>query len=244
MPNINYVAQGLDGEQIEDALTAIDGVVSQENNGKVLAIENGKIVAKSASEWTDTPVLEAVTITENGTTTPPAGVDGFNSVIVNVQGGGSAVVQPLSVTQNGTYNPPSGVDGYAPVTVNVSGGGSGGPLAYLNPYAENITTGYVANGDWVYSGTQYTNLNTTMFAVEANHSYLFMSGEAHERFRAMFTTEDLSQVTSNVTGTLIINQDTIPALTGVSYTATQNGYVAVYVGSKEKKVYGFEGSLP
>ena len=124
MPNTYYVAQGLNGEQVEAALTAINGVISNENNGKVLAIEAGKIVAKSASEWTDTPVLESVTITENGTTTPPTGVDGFNSVTVNVQGGGNAVVQPLSVTQNGTYNPPSGVDGYAPVTVNVSGGGS------------------------------------------------------------------------------------------------------------------------
>ena len=121
MPDTNYVAQGLDGEQIEAALTAIDGVVTQENNGKVLAIENGKIVAKSASEWTDTPVLEPLSVTANGDYTPGAGVDGFNSVHVAVPGAGT--IEPLSVTQNGTFTPPSGVDGYAPVTVNVSGGG-------------------------------------------------------------------------------------------------------------------------
>lgn len=121
MPDINYVAQGLDGEQIEAALEAIDGVVTQENNGKVLAIENGKIVAKSASEWTDAPVLEPLSVTANGDYTPGAGVDGFNSVHVAVPGAGN--IQPLSVTENGTYDPPSGVDGYAPVTVNVSGGG-------------------------------------------------------------------------------------------------------------------------
>ena len=42
--------------------------------------------------------------------------------LVDVTGGGSAVIESLSVTQNGTYTAPSGVDGYSPVTVNVSGG--------------------------------------------------------------------------------------------------------------------------
>ena len=123
MATTYYVSQltGVTGEEIEAALEAIASVIIPSNNGKVLAVENGRIVAKSASKWTDAPVLEAITIIENGTITPPTGVDGFNSVTVNVQSGGSAVVQPLSVTQNGTYNPPSGVDGYAPVTVNVSG---------------------------------------------------------------------------------------------------------------------------
>lgn len=70
------------------------------------------------------PVLESLSVTENGNYLPSAGKDGFSSVSVNVEGGSEAVVQSLTVTQNGTYNPPSGVDGYAPVTVNVSGGGS------------------------------------------------------------------------------------------------------------------------
>lgn len=126
MPNINYVAQGLDGEQIEAALTAIDGVVSQENNGKVLAIENGKIVAKSASEWTDTPVLEPLSVTENGDYTPGAGVDGFNAVHVAVPG---ATLTTKSITQNGTYNASQDdADGYSSVTVNVPGGATIEPL--------------------------------------------------------------------------------------------------------------------
>lgn len=119
MPNTYYVAQGLDGEQIEAALTAINGVVTPENNGKVLAIEKGKIVAKSVSEWTDAPVLEPLNAIANGDYVPESGVDGFNSVHVAVPGAGN--IQPLNVTENGTYTPPSGVDGYGPVTVNVSG---------------------------------------------------------------------------------------------------------------------------
>lgn len=119
MPN-TYFDSELTGAQIETALKAIHGVVSPSNNGKVLAIENGAIVAKSASEWTDTPVLEPLSATANGDYTPGTGVDGFNYVHVAVPSGG--VVQPLNVTANGTYNPPSGVDGYAPVVVSVSGG--------------------------------------------------------------------------------------------------------------------------
>lgn len=128
MPETYYEAQNLDGDQIEAALNAIDGVIAPKNNGKILAIEAGKIVAKSASEWTDVPVLEPVTIRQNGTTTPPTGVDGFNSVTVAVPGAGN--IEPLAVTENGTYSPPSGVDGYAPVTVNVSGG-SGETYAFI-----------------------------------------------------------------------------------------------------------------
>lgn len=177
MPNINYVAQGLDGEQIEAALTAIDGVVSQENNGKVLAIENGKIVAKSASEWTDTPVLEPVTITQNGTTTPPTGVDGFNSVTVDVPGAGN--IQPLNVTQNGAYNPPSGVDGYAPVTVNVSGGG-----ILPNEYQRVL---YVQNNNAYVNTGILPNSNTTVYLQAVlSGSTMMLFGSRNGRNNAAF----------------------------------------------------------
>lgn len=127
MPN-TYFDSDLTGEQIEAALNAIHGVVTPENNGLVLAIEDGEIVAKSASEWTDTPALEPLSVTANGDYTPGAGVDGYNSVHVAVPGAGN--IQPLSVTENGTYNPGAGVDGYAPVTVNVSGGVSDNDLLF------------------------------------------------------------------------------------------------------------------
>jgi len=86
----------LTAEEIEAALEAIDGVIVPANNGKVLAIENGSIVAKSVTEYTDTSVLVSKTVTENGTYDPADdNADGYSTVTVNVSGGG---VTPVAIT--------------------------------------------------------------------------------------------------------------------------------------------------
>ena len=129
MANTYYDSE-LTAEEIEAVLEAIKGILTPANNGKVLAISNGKIDARSVQWGGGEPTIESLSVTENGTYTAPTGVDGYSPITVNVPGS-SAVVQPLNATQNGTYNPPSGVDGYAPVTVNVSGGG-GANVIYSN----------------------------------------------------------------------------------------------------------------
>lgn len=141
MANTYYNSQ-LTAAEIEAALEAINGILNPANNGKVLAISNGKFEARSVQWGGGAPVIEALSVTANGTYTAPSGVDGYSPVTVNVSGG-SAVVEPLSVTQNGTYNPPSGVDGYAPVTVNVSGGSSDYPV--IDAVFDNSISGYIIN---------------------------------------------------------------------------------------------------
>lgn len=79
--------------------------------------ENGELIQFTQGEGEST--LEPLEVTENGNYTPGEGVDGFNSVSVNVPDI-PAVVQPLEVTENGTYTAPDGVDGYSPISVNVS----------------------------------------------------------------------------------------------------------------------------
>lgn len=66
-------------------------------------------------------VIEALDVTENGTYTPEAGVDGFSPVTVNVPSS-EPTLTSLSVTENGTYTPEAGVDGFNEVVVDVSGG--------------------------------------------------------------------------------------------------------------------------
>ena len=157
MANTYYDSE-LTAEEIEEVLEAIKGILTQANNGKVLAISNGKFEARSVQWGGGEPTIESLSVTENGTYTAPSGVDGYSPITVNVPGS-SAVVQPLSVTQNGTYSPPSGVDGYAPVTVNVSGGGGILPAEYQR-------VAYVAGdgiGAYIDTGVIPTS-NITVFA--------------------------------------------------------------------------------
>ena len=63
-------------------------------------------------------IIQALTITENGTYNVPNGVDGFGPVTVEVPKE-EPVIQGLVVTENGTYEAPEGVDGYSKVDVNV-----------------------------------------------------------------------------------------------------------------------------
>ena len=94
------------------------------------------------------PVLESLSVIDNGTYTPSLGVDGYNSVEVNVtkehhnvtsksitengtyNSDGDDVwnevsvnvlpkLETLNVTENGTYNPSAGKDGFGRVEVNV-----------------------------------------------------------------------------------------------------------------------------
>lgn len=138
MPNTSFDSE-LTGEQIEAVLNAIHGVVTPENNGKILAIEGVEIVAKSASEWTDTPVLEPLSVTENGDYTPEEGVDGYNAVHVAVPG---ATLTTKSITSNGTYNASQdNADGYSSVTVNVPGGAVVQPLSVTENGTYNPPSG-------------------------------------------------------------------------------------------------------
>ncbi len=135
MANTYYDSQ-LTAAEIEAALEAIDGVIVPANNGKVLAINNGKLEARSV-QWGGGSTLEQLSVIANGDYTPEAGVDGFDEVHVavpnsysasdegKVVSNGALVAQTArasQITQNGTYDTTLNNE----VTVNVSGGGGSG----------------------------------------------------------------------------------------------------------------------
>ena len=87
MANTYYDSQ-LTAAEIEAALEAIDGVIVPANNGKVLAINNGKLEARSVQWGGGGAVVQPLSVTQNGIYNPPSGVDGYAPVTVNVSGGG------------------------------------------------------------------------------------------------------------------------------------------------------------
>ena len=91
------------------------------------------------------PVVEALSVTTNGTYNAPSGVYGYNPVEVNVPQR-EPVLESLSVTDNGTYTPSAGVDGYNSVDVNV-------PKEHHNVTSKSITSNgtYNSEGDDVWN---------------------------------------------------------------------------------------------
>lgn len=61
------------------------------------------------------PVIESLSITENGTYNAPSGVDGYNPIEVDV----SPNLTSISITANGTYTPSIPYDGYDSINVDV-----------------------------------------------------------------------------------------------------------------------------
>lgn len=86
MANTYYDSQ-LTAAEIEAVLEAINGILTQANNGKVLAISNGKFEARSVQWGGGSAVVQPLNVTQNGTYNPPSGVDGYAPVTVNVSGG-------------------------------------------------------------------------------------------------------------------------------------------------------------
>lgn len=89
MANTYYDSE-LTAEEIEEVLEAINGILTPANNGKVLAISNGRFEARSVQWGGGSAVVEPLSITQNGTYNPPSGVDGYAPVTVNVSGGGGS----------------------------------------------------------------------------------------------------------------------------------------------------------
>ena len=173
-----YYDSALTKEQMQSALAAIHGVISEQNNGRVLAIENGKIVAKTVSDASGMPSLASKTITENGTYDPEDdNVDGYSIVTVNVPNtygtedegkvvsSGSLVSQTSkNVTQNGTYDTTTN----SSVTVNVSGGGT-----VKAPNNDVIFIDYDGTIVYSYSATEFSALT----AMPANPSHAGLTAQ-------------------------------------------------------------------
>lgn len=93
-------------------------------------------------------------------------------------------------------------------------------------YAEDYNGGYVSNDTWKYDIT--TDRYADVYRVTGGHRYFFTLGATvSNRFRSIFTTQDITQATSNVTGISITNQNSPEAYSNGTYTAETDGYIVI-----------------
>lgn len=117
-----------------------DTIFVQDVNGELVQFTQGK----------GESVLESLEVTENGTYTPNEGVDGFDSVTVDVPIP-EVVLQDKTITENGTYTADEGFDGLGSITVEVAGAGASDDVRYVTFMSHDGTIEYgkkaVAVGD-------------------------------------------------------------------------------------------------
>jgi hypothetical protein len=106
----------------------------------------------------------------------------------------------------------------------------------LTAYSLNFALGYVDGGTYKYYPSD-TNQRMDIYQVDANKSYLIRLGSSiGNRFRVMFTTTDVTQVTENITGTSIYNTNSPSNFINTLYNTTSSGYILVYKSSSAQEI--------
>lgn len=107
------------GEDLSAELIAQDEIISE--------LESA--ITNKAAGTVESPNIQPLSVTSNGTYTASGEVDGYSPIVVDVPEK-KPVLTTLTATLNKTYTPPSGYDGYSSVTVNVPTSGGTGVAVY------------------------------------------------------------------------------------------------------------------
>ena len=96
----------------------------------------------------------------------------------------------------------------------------------LKPYREDLNSGTITTGAW--NPENPTNTYADEYQVVANHRYfLTLGGTVGNRFRVLFTTQEVSQAIANISGTSINMTNNPAAYSNVTYTPASDGYISV-----------------
>ena len=125
------------------------------------------------------PVLESISITANGTYTPDVGIDGYNSVSVNVpQSGDAPTAEELTFTGNCMYAFYLGNYDWL-----------------INKYGNLITTNNITQSSYMFTYTTVSSIPFTLNCVDDPNGSDNISA-------AMFLSAKNLQVAPNITGYL------------------------------------------
>lgn len=135
-------------------------------------------IGLNSSGGSKEPVLESISITANGTYTPDAGIDGYNSVSVNVPQDGAPTAEELTFTGSCQYAFYKGVFDWI-----------------INKYGNLITTNNITHSYYMFS---YTKVSSIPFTLNCADNAYGNNGDSE----AMFFHAKKLQVAPNITGYL------------------------------------------
>lgn len=178
-------------DSFEEILSEVHNLsVDRDNSLSINKLNSGKYYTFFEEEYSDDheevipvnpPVLQSLSVTENGTYNPQSGYDGFDTVNVNVppvevekivevpvevEVPAQPVLQNKTITENGNFTADEGYDGFGNIVVNVPEK-TGMKLEFSNP--NNKFDIYMERGTITY-GTEVSSTSKSFVRLPINQT--------------------------------------------------------------------------